>query len=134
MLNILIIEDSGERLEFFRDLYQHHNVSVASNSRDAETCLRSQDFDLIQLDYMLENDDTSIRAAKCIRNNNPNVLIIIHSTHPSGPGRLKEILPQAHRIPFYKFEGKGEFAVKVKAIFSDADLSDIDLLKGLFSK
>ncbi|MCK5125421.1 MAG: response regulator [candidate division Zixibacteria bacterium] len=132
MLNILIIEDSGERLEFFRDLYQHHNVFVASNSNDAIDHLKLTSFDIIHLDYMLENEDTSYRAAKYIKENKLEALIIIHSTHPSGAGRLNKLLPQAHRIPFYKFKGTGEFAERVRDVFSNKELPDIEYLVKLF--
>ena len=138
MFNILIIEDSDDRIDFFRKLYIHQNVVFAGNSINAVEFLQAQYFDIIHLDYDLENGSNSENVASFITNNDIKSIIIIHSEHPEGVETLLNILPSAFPIPFSVFNSKNSFSNQFKSLTCQSGMNSIDLisrlLKGLFNK
>lgn len=122
MLTILIVEDSGGRIECFRKYYQGQIVLFARDAEAALEYLQAQPFDIIQLDFMLEGDSTSLRVAEYIRDNKLESLVIIHSTHVGGVGQLQEMLPGAYRIPFSQFEEKVAVTRRLKEAIGREDV------------
>lgn len=123
MLTILIVEDSGGRIEFFRELYQDKIIFVARDAEAALEYLQAQSFDIIQLDFMLEGDSTSLRAAEYIRDNKLESLVIIHSTHIGGVGQLQEMLPGAYQLPFSQLDSDVGLAKRLKDAIGREDVS-----------
>ncbi|MEZ5359531.1 MAG: response regulator [Candidatus Zixiibacteriota bacterium] len=131
MLNVLIVEDNRERIEFFRELYDNHIVFVAKDSDAAIELLQVQPFDIIQLDFMLEGSSTSAPVAQYIRDNNLTSIVIIHSTHGGGVSRLQRMLPEAYRISFSRIHGDVILQRQIKALLSDKKFSDFRALREL---
>jgi len=114
-IDVLIIEDSPERISFFKGLYKYSNCSFADNLRDAIELLQSSTFNIIHLDYDLADGFNSEKAAELIRSSHSNAVIIIHSENPQGVERLLEIVPDGYPIPFTVIQSKNELSNRFKA-------------------
>ena len=100
-MKILIVEDTLERIQAFKELL--NGELVFTDSANAAIDLLSRDcFDVLFLDYDLgEGKDSGGKVARWIEEHPQESLrIIIHSMNPVGAKRVQDILPTAERIPF----------------------------------
>ena len=135
MFNILVVEDSKDRMDFFKELYRLQNAAFVGNVSKAIGLLRTQEFDIIQLDYDLENGSNSENVASFIGNNDMNSIVIVHSEHPEGVETLLKILPSAFPIPFSEFSSKNSFSSHLKSLTCQSAMNSIDsILKLLREK
>jgi len=134
MFNILVVEDSRDRIDFFKELYRLQNAAFVGNVFKAIGLLRTQEFDIIQLDYDLENGSNSENVASFISNNDIKSIVIIHSEHPEGVETLLNILPSAFPIPFSVFNSKNSFSNQWKPLICQSGMNSIDLISKLLKK
>jgi len=126
MFNILVVEDSKDRIDFFKELYRLQNAAFVGNVSKAIGLLRTQEFDIIHLDYDLENGSNSKNVASFIGNNDIKSIVIIHSEHPEGVETLLKILPSAFPIPFSEFSSKNSFSNHWKSLVCQPGISSVD--------
>lgn len=107
-MNIMILEDSPERCEFFRKFLSGHVLYFYDNAEAAKTALRLQEFDMIFLDHDLEgqvyvnsdHENTGYQVAKYIADKNIETQVIIHTMNYSGAGRMLSVLPNSKWVAF----------------------------------
>lgn len=101
MMRILIVEDSQERIDAFRQILKGEIV-VTGSANAAIDLLSRGGFDVLFLDYDLgERKDTGGKVARWLEvHPQPGLRIIIHSLNPVGAERMARILPKAERRPF----------------------------------
>lgn len=111
-MRILILEDSKQRIEWFKEIYKHHELHITKNINEAITwCLYLQ-FDILFLDHDLEeNYGTSesngyMFVKRLIETQTQKrAIIYIHSMNPTGANvmlnRLRDNEYQATWIPYH---------------------------------
>lgn len=111
-LKILVLEDMGHRIEFFKEKLSKHDVWFFDQASDAINALSliNKEWDIVFLDHDLEGkifvpssyQNTGYTVAKFISEHDNIKInqIIIHSMNPQGANNIKNILPQAEIIPF----------------------------------
>lgn len=97
-LRILIVEDSSERLEYFRDLYAGHTVHSADTCMDALRLYTGNEFDLIHLDFDLGSETSEAFGFHLAKHPNCG-LVVIQSDNPVGARLLHEIVPLSIVVP-----------------------------------
>jgi len=134
MFNILVVEDSKDRMDFFKELYRLQNAAFVGNVSKAIGLLRTQKFDIIQLDYDLENGSNSEDVASFIGDNDMKSIVIIHSEHPEGVEKLLKILPSAFPIPYSVFSSKNSFSSQLKPLICQSGMNSIDSISKLLKE
>ena len=105
-MNILILEDSEERIEIFKKAFQTLNVYVATEVDECIQQLKNTKWDFVFLDHDLggkvfvdhNKEPTGYHVAEFLKNNpqyKPTKNIIIHSWNGSGIRNMKALLPEA---------------------------------------
>lgn len=116
-LNILVLEDSIERIKYFKEKFKHHNSYFFDNVDDAIEALEllhDKKWDAVFLDHDLEgkvfvssnHHNTGYTVAKFISERKDIEIgkIIIHSLNPSGASNMKYLLPDAIVMPFTRLK------------------------------
>lgn len=113
MLDILIVEDSEERIAWFLQHFKKCNITVCKNARDAIRCVHLYTYSLIMLDHDLgdtqmmdsQEENTGYQVAKALMQSmNSSVPVLIHSYNPVGAMNMKAIIPHAAVAPFGTFD------------------------------
>jgi CheY-like chemotaxis protein len=101
-MKVFLLEDSYERMQRFRKLFQKHSIIHSADSQEAIEILAKESFDLICLDHDLNEHDTNWIASgngyevACFLGANPtpndNALILIHTMNPPGGDRMQASL------------------------------------------
>lgn len=113
--NILILEDSEERIDFFKEKFEKdNNLFIFSFVNDAIDCLKRNKIDILFLDHDLDHrvmvnsyeKNTGFSFTKYIVNNNLQFEhIYIHSMNPVGAKLMYEELEKTNNtidlVPFY---------------------------------
>jgi len=113
-MKIFILEDSKERIEWFKEVFSLDNLFFADNVIDAKRILTEEsNFCTLFLDHDLDNrifvdsneENTGYQLARFIVENKISFMsIIIHSMNIFGSCRmfdvLKKISENVHRMPF----------------------------------
>lgn len=121
-MKILILEDSIERLDFFREKLKAYELHIFNHAKDAIEYVQNNTVDLAFLDHDLENQHhispelpiTGSEFTRFIVEHNlmKDTTIIIHSMDAVGSEYMYSTLKKAgykvERIPFYllKFNPK----------------------------
>lgn len=113
-LRILILEDSPERISFFKQKFNKHDAYFFDMADDAIEALRiinDKPWDIILLDHDLggkvfvssAEHNTGYTVAKYIADNRNDFeinQIIIHSLNPAAAQNMKNVLPEAQYVPY----------------------------------
>jgi hypothetical protein len=101
-MKILILEDSIERIELFKQLFKNQEVFIFNNSLDAHHACMCNEFSIMFLDHDLDNkiwvdsqeENTGYQFVKWLVNNKlqQNALIYIHSMNPCGANNMLNYL------------------------------------------
>lgn len=116
-LSIFILEDSQERIDYFKKTYSNHDVIIfteVGEDNSIHYVLKKQKFDLIFLDHDLEShhkmfrhSQTGYDVAKFLVENNlqKQAIIYVHSMNPVGGNNIVKLLDNAgyevQWIPFH---------------------------------
>lgn len=111
-MNVLILEDSLERIKEFRVRLAERGWTgtFVSRAKDAISKIKSNTYDLILLDHDLAGgvrtdpagENTGSAVARYI-NANPlpsKTTVVIHSINASAAEHMQTLIPYSHRIPF----------------------------------
>ena len=120
-MDILIIEDNNERVKTLKALYSAFEPTVASVVEIAKDILSSNSFDLIHLDYDL-NETTTEELAHLF---SEETKVVIHSENPDGVKVLLSLIENSIVIPFHKFASKSPELSHLKSIISTGVKKDI---------
>jgi CheY-like chemotaxis protein len=102
-MNILVLEDSPERIKVFKE-HLDGDITFVNDSFSAIKLLKDNTYDIIFLDYDL-GDKTKGSGAICAHFLAAKEIAsrtIIHSMNLVGVSRMKMILPNAEVIPFHE--------------------------------
>lgn len=126
-MRILLLEDSIERIVWFRRRFQQHTLDVTDKPTRAIWWLQKHEYDLIFLDHDLREDHYTIMAHDTILDASgmvvaqwlaerpdaqPNATIVVHSLNPvSAPEmyarlRCEQRSARVFRIPFPVLKAK----------------------------
>ncbi len=110
LLKILILEDSTERIQIFKEkLSKKHDVYFFDQVEEAKRAIESQGpFDVIFLDHDLDHRiyvdsdeaNTGYQLAKYIAEKKIPAKVIIHTMNTIGASRMLEVLPDAKHVEF----------------------------------
>ena len=108
-MKIFILDDSEERIKFFKENLAHHNLFIARGVITGRQIFEANEpFEWILLDHDLENkvlvdsDDyyTGFQFAKWLENKKINTPIIIDSWNPVGAANMAELNLNTYLAPF----------------------------------
>lgn len=106
-MRVLVIEDNEYRRRFFLELLKGHEVETALTATEALAKLQSTTYDVIYLDYDLDNNEKGIEVARKLPATlNSNSEVIIHSMNITNAKRIQRILPYARIYPFAEMHKK----------------------------
>jgi len=121
-MKILILEDSKERIEWFKRIYKNHELFIFTDLVSAKNLIIFQEIDVLFLDHDLEEKNleavglglTGYDFCKFIVENYlcKHSAIFVHSMNPCGAAKMEELLRdngyEAQWIPFHllKLEDK----------------------------
>jgi CheY-like chemotaxis protein len=101
-MKILVLEDSLERIEFFKKLFRNQELFVFDNSSDAYSSCIENNFQVMLLDHDLggriwedsNGENTGYQFVKRIVENQlqKDALIYIHSCNPIGANLMLNLL------------------------------------------
>jgi two-component system response regulator YesN len=86
-LRVLIVDDDKDDLELMRTALAPYLLIVdsANSGRQAETCARTSDYDVIFLDVKMQGQ-SGIETAKSVKEISPNSRILFVTGYPEFPG------------------------------------------------
>ena len=108
-MKILILEDSQERIDSFKENLVDHQVIVTGSTKEAIIKLKTETWDVLFLDhdlhgesYIDSGENTGYEVAKFLEENKDRMprYVIIHSLNPVGSNNMEAALPNAVKIPF----------------------------------
>jgi len=114
-MNILILEDNQDRIDFFKRVYKNHTLYITSDIYLAHDYMHEKEFDILFLDHDLEPDNftalkqgrTGYDFCKSLVEDKlqRHALIYVHSCNPVGGQVMVNILQdngyEAIWIPFH---------------------------------
>ena len=108
-MRILILEDSPERINSFRENMAGNEIVALDNPKQAIKKLIEEKWDILFLDHDLggqamvaSGEGTGYEVALWLSRNRdfrPQV-VIVHSLNPVGANNICGVLPSASRVPF----------------------------------
>jgi len=114
-LRILIVEDTQERQTALVNLVKQHAWVMVNTAARANKLIEVYKFDLIFLDYDLDGEAKGDVVAGAIKSSqNSTTRVIIHSMNDIGSKKIKEIFPDAERVPFSKIFRNNQTAKQLK--------------------
>lgn len=118
-LNIFILEDSQDRIEYFKKQFEMHNLVIHTEiTKDTYYTLEHNKFDILFLDHDLEShiirrEKSGKDVAMFLSGNKLQTksVIYIHSMNPIGANNMLKILDKAgyevQWIPFFLLKQSG---------------------------
>ncbi len=114
-MNILILEDNKNRIQYFQNTLQEHRVVICRHAKTAKKALRKQAFDLIFLDHDLqgipadpESENCGSEIARSIADRDiPYSAVILHTENDTGRDSMDAILPGCFIFPYSKIKKIG---------------------------
>jgi hypothetical protein len=101
-MRILLLEDSQERIEWFKRIYKYHELIVCSNIFDAENVVQFEEIDIFFLDHDLEPNNlegiaklnTGYDFVKFVINQElqKKAIYYIHSMNATGANQMLNLL------------------------------------------
>ncbi len=131
MLSVLIVEDSSQRIDFFKSLFIACSTQYARSSGEAIEKLADGEFDLIFLDYDLADETTAVPVARYIREEKIAAKVVIHSDNPGGTGVLSSLLRDSLVVPVSRLRGNSDANFRLKALLARPDLTDAEEVLGV---
>ena len=118
-LNILLLEDNGHRITFFKNGLTAHKLTICKHARAAKQALKKQAFDVVFLDHDLQgkpedpsSDNCGTEVARYIADREIAVgLIVLHTENPVGRDAMEELLPDSFTVPYGRLKKIGLHAV-----------------------
>lgn len=110
-MNILVLEDSINRIKYFIEKFSGHNLIVTESAHEAIDYLNEQVFDCIFLDHDLGGSENGcgadVAAYLCdnMDNENNDAIVVIHSWNTPAAMSMQKELPRSKLLPF----GSAEF-------------------------
>jgi len=109
-IDVLVVEDNCERIDWFRDKLQ--NINVAKNVREAKEALHDGcPYGIVFLDFDAgwrgQKQETFVPVAERLVELDFHGTVVIHSMDPPGAKQLLQILERVcdvHVAPFGSFE------------------------------
>jgi CheY-like chemotaxis protein len=107
-MNVLVLDDSLERLKMFRQNLIGHSVTTVETSKDAIMKLSQNDYEYLFLDHDLggkafvkSGEGTGFEVAVWLSKHPERKprQIVIHSFNPTGAQNMKSVLPEAQLAP-----------------------------------
>lgn len=102
-MKIFILEDSEQRINFFKEVLDKHDLFITDNITSAINYIDDNytDIDLYFLDHDLGEhvEENGVVLAKYMKDKEINGRIIIHSMNYFGAQEMMFYLPQAEYIP-----------------------------------
>ena len=107
-MNVLVLDDSLERLKTFKTNLIGHSVTTVETAKDAINELVQNDYNIVFLDHDLggqafvkSGDGTGFEVAEWLSNHPDRKpkQIVIHSFNPTGAQNMKNVLPEAQVAP-----------------------------------
>lgn len=121
MMKVLIIEDKVERIRLLAEIYSAHEISVAENIEAAQDQLFSSDFDLIHLDYDLDDRNTE----EIVHLISEKTVVVIHSENPDGVKVLQSKIPGSFAIPFHLLIEKSDYSSRLKSMMANSNMQNL---------
>lgn len=113
MDKIFILEDSNDRIKFFKKVLYNYDLFIYDNVKDACSFLeKNDDFEYMFLDHDLDGkifvsslqDNTGYQLAKWLANNKKNVKkIIVHSLNIVGSKNIVELLKKYYNVQYIPY-------------------------------
>ncbi|WP_372370817.1 cyclic-phosphate processing receiver domain-containing protein [Candidatus Uabimicrobium sp. HlEnr_7] len=114
ILRILFVEDLLERQQKLCDMYKDHAWIVAETAMRAIKLISVYDFDLILLDYNLEEETTGLEVAQFIvKSRNAHTKVVLHSMNPDGAKKMLGVITSAEVIPISKLTKKSMYTKRL---------------------
>lgn len=133
MLKILIIEDSPDRLDFFRHLYRFQNSDIAKNATSAIRLIADNNYDLIHLDYDLDAGSTGLEVAQYVYASNIKSLVIVHSENSQGVEEILKTLSHAIYIPFSFLNSNNKLSNQLKFLLGQPAKKNLKSIRSLLA-
>lgn len=104
-INILVLEDTSFRINFFIECFWNHDLKITENAREAIDYLTKFTFNYLFLDNDLgQGNGEGIDVVKFLQyhSDNPNnqAIIVVHSWNNPATEQIKAILPNVIAAPF----------------------------------
>lgn len=97
MANILVFEDSNERLKFFGYALINHSVQFARNVEEAVKLFKNNKFDIAFFDHDIdESEFTGYTLVKWLVDNNLYLPIVYHTFNYPGYQNMNSLIPGKH--------------------------------------
>jgi hypothetical protein len=106
-MKILLLEDSLNRIEKFKQLFKNQKLFISDNIKDAQITCKLNEFPVMFLDHDLGNriwvdsneENTGYQFVKWLTENQlqKNSLIYIHSMNPIGANKMLNLLKDNNR-------------------------------------
>jgi DNA-binding NtrC family response regulator len=123
-LKILIVEDSPKRQGILKNLFREHAWIMVNTAKRANTLISVYDFDIISLDYDLDERDKGDVVAEFIkRSRNAKAKVLVHSMNVQGVTNIQMHLPNSIAIPISKITRDN----KTFKRFRDSINKDLDI-------
>jgi len=105
MSNVLIFEDSNERIKHFKKALMNHTCKYAKDFNQAINILSAEKFDIAFLDHDIKGSDKDgTTLVKWIVDNNLNLPIIYHSFNPVAVRNMQSIIKGPYRAGIWLAE------------------------------
>lgn len=123
-MKILIVDDLTRRHDFLSGLYPGDACDSAWTVDEAIEKLQAEPYDLVFLDYDLE-EGTSVTVAEHLAGLVTQPVVILHTDNPAGAEQLRQHLPEAVVFPVTEMtRGNPRFS-RLKAAIAAGDLERI---------
>jgi len=120
-LNIFILEDAPERIEYFKKQFENHNLTIFSIIDDTVYYnLKDNKYDIFFLDHDLEShllrttekNGYDFAYFLTVNNLQSHAIIYIHSMNPIGANNMLKLFQKANYevqwIPYHLLKQSGE--------------------------
>jgi DNA-binding response OmpR family regulator len=104
-MRIFILEDDGNRINFFLEKFCNYDVTITENAQSAIEYLEDNIYGCLFLDHDLgKNNGSGLDVVHYLADNPDNVnndaIIIIHSWNIPATEKMITVLPKAAHMPF----------------------------------
>ena len=106
-MNILLLEDNTNRIQWFKNRTKNHHLTVCGHARAAKQALKKGTFDMIFLDHDLRgkpeppsSDNCGSEVARFIADRGITAVVVLHTENPVGHEAMEALLPNSITIPY----------------------------------
>lgn len=120
-MRVLIVDDLEKRHDFLSGLCLGHSCDSAWTAKEAINLLEATGYDLVLLDFDLE-DGTTIPVAEHLAASKLQPVVILHTDNFTGAKWLQQHLPKAVVFPVTKMVRANQRLSRLKAALAAGDL------------